>query len=341
MDPRIAWYPTELIGTAYSTWSAIWMFSQMAHNPLAALAAGANPKPPATSLVNAFHSTPNLLPPPVGGSNSVTQPQQQHSPIDHLVPILSSPALSHLNSKNHEHLNPDSAYNTIINGLRNRKLNKASTFGFNFPIHQYMLEDPLSTPWMALSKAAKQPTSTVTTAKTAAAAAATTVSSQTQSQPIHKKPTSVSSSSATSALTSNNSECLMLLSTSASSTSSPSCSSSASSASSTNEDYFQSNLSNIENLEEEEYLLSPVSSTTAAAAAATTVEPVLDFNSSYQSEALCNLHKEILLFSEYIAPTPEELFMRNEIIWRITKVIKEQFPSAQVDIFGSYKTGEF
>ena len=73
--------------------------------------------------------------------------------------------------------------------------------------------------------------------------------------------------------------------------------------------------------------------------AAECAEPVVDFNTNYESEALVNLHKEILLFSEYIAPTPEELFMRNEIIWRITKVIKEQFPAAQVDIFGSYKTG--
>lgn len=59
------------------------------------------------------------------------------------------------------------------------------------------------------------------------------------------------------------------------------------------------------------------------------------------SDGLMALHKEILLFSDYIAPTLEELYMRNEIIFRITRVIKEQFPLAEVDVFGSYKTGLF
>lgn len=40
----------------------------------------------------------------------------------------------------------------------------------------------------------------------------------------------------------------------------------------------------------------------------------------YYSEGLNSLHKEIVLFADYIAPTMEELYMRNEIIWRITKV---------------------
>jgi hypothetical protein len=40
----------------------------------------------------------------------------------------------------------------------------------------------------------------------------------------------------------------------------------------------------------------------------------------YYSEGLNSLHKEIILFADYIAPTMEELYMRNEIIWRITKV---------------------
>ncbi len=56
---------------------------------------------------------------------------------------------------------------------------------------------------------------------------------------------------------------------------------------------------------------------------------------------MIHLHKEILLFSDYIQPTFEELYMRNEIICRITKVIKEQLPQAEVDVFGSYKTGLF
>ena len=67
-----------------------------------------------------------------------------------------------------------------------------------------------------------------------------------------------------------------------------------------------------------------------------------NFNSkNYFSDGLISLHKEIMAFSEYIRPTTEELFMRNEIIFRITKVIKEQLPHAEVDVFGSYKTGLF
>jgi len=44
----------------------------------------------------------------------------------------------------------------------------------------------------------------------------------------------------------------------------------------------------------------------------------------FYSEGLNSLHKEILMFADYIAPTLEELYMRNEIIWRITKVTWSQ-----------------
>ena len=51
------------------------------------------------------------------------------------------------------------------------------------------------------------------------------------------------------------------------------------------------------------------------------------------------LHDEIILFTRYIAPRPEEFLMRNEVIDKITKVIKNEWPNSQVDIFGSFKTG--
>ena len=35
----------------------------------------------------------------------------------------------------------------ILNGLKSRKTNKASTYGFNFPVNQDILDDPMSTPW--------------------------------------------------------------------------------------------------------------------------------------------------------------------------------------------------
>jgi len=66
-----------------------------------------------------------------------------------------------------------------------------------------------------------------------------------------------------------------------------------------------------------------------------------EMNKNLYSDGLINLHKEILAFTEYISPTIEEIYMRNEIIARITKVIKDQLPQAEVDVFGSYKTGLF
>jgi len=51
------------------------------------------------------------------------------------------------------------------------------------------------------------------------------------------------------------------------------------------------------------------------------------------------LHDEIILFTRYIAPRPEEFLMRNEVVDKITRVIKNEWPNAQVDIFGSFKTG--
>ena len=51
------------------------------------------------------------------------------------------------------------------------------------------------------------------------------------------------------------------------------------------------------------------------------------------------LHDEIILFTRYIAPRPEEFIMRNEVVDKITRVIKSEWPHSQVDIFGSFKTG--
>ncbi|CAF0714334.1 unnamed protein product [Brachionus calyciflorus] len=51
------------------------------------------------------------------------------------------------------------------------------------------------------------------------------------------------------------------------------------------------------------------------------------------------LHEEIILFTRYISPRPDEYFMRNEVVDKITRVIKNEWPSCQVDIFGSFKTG--
>ncbi|XP_060643846.2 terminal nucleotidyltransferase 4B [Anolis sagrei] len=51
------------------------------------------------------------------------------------------------------------------------------------------------------------------------------------------------------------------------------------------------------------------------------------------------LHEEINDFYKYMSPRPEEERMRMEVVNRIENVIKELWPNADVQIFGSFKTG--
>ncbi|XP_063801423.1 terminal nucleotidyltransferase 4B isoform X2 [Pseudophryne corroboree] len=57
------------------------------------------------------------------------------------------------------------------------------------------------------------------------------------------------------------------------------------------------------------------------------------------SDEVIGLHEEILDFYKYMSPRPEEEKMRMEVVNRIENVIKELWPSADVQIFGSFKTG--
>ncbi|XP_040184650.1 terminal nucleotidyltransferase 4B isoform X2 [Rana temporaria] len=57
------------------------------------------------------------------------------------------------------------------------------------------------------------------------------------------------------------------------------------------------------------------------------------------SDEVIGLHEEILDFYKYMSPRPEEERMRMEVVNRIENVIKELWPSADVQIFGSFKTG--
>ncbi|KAM5138891.1 terminal nucleotidyltransferase 4B isoform 1-T1 [Mantella aurantiaca] len=61
-------------------------------------------------------------------------------------------------------------------------------------------------------------------------------------------------------------------------------------------------------------------------------------NRNYSDEVI-GLHEEILDFYKYMSPRPEEERMRMEVVNRIENVIKELWPSADVQIFGSFKTG--
>ncbi|XP_049606498.1 terminal nucleotidyltransferase 4A [Syngnathus scovelli] len=51
------------------------------------------------------------------------------------------------------------------------------------------------------------------------------------------------------------------------------------------------------------------------------------------------LHEEVMDFYNFMSPRPEEAAMRKEVVKRIEKIIKELWPTADVQIFGSFSTG--
>ncbi|XP_046767735.1 terminal nucleotidyltransferase 4A isoform X8 [Gallus gallus] len=51
------------------------------------------------------------------------------------------------------------------------------------------------------------------------------------------------------------------------------------------------------------------------------------------------LHEEIIDFYDFMSPRPEEAAMRREVVKRIETVIKDLWPTADVQIFGSFSTG--
>uniref|UniRef100_A0A8C4IJT5 Terminal nucleotidyltransferase 4B n=1 Tax=Dicentrarchus labrax TaxID=13489 RepID=A0A8C4IJT5_DICLA len=57
------------------------------------------------------------------------------------------------------------------------------------------------------------------------------------------------------------------------------------------------------------------------------------------SEGIVGLHEEVNDFYEYISPRPEEKKMRLEVVDRIKEVIRDLWPSAEVEVFGSFSTG--
>ncbi|XP_067158670.1 terminal nucleotidyltransferase 4B isoform X2 [Apteryx mantelli] len=57
------------------------------------------------------------------------------------------------------------------------------------------------------------------------------------------------------------------------------------------------------------------------------------------SQGVVGLHEEIIDFYKYMSPRREEERMRMEVVNRIENVIKELWPNADVQIFGSFKTG--
>jgi len=95
--------------------------------------------------------------------------------------------------------------------------------------------------------------------------------------------------------------------------------------------------------------LSPLSPLTSSENAACLIQ--LDYRATVRNYAqngkwrqqkypggLYGLHLEILDFSNWIKPTNEEYIMRYDVVNRVESVIKHVFPSAQVEIFGSFQT---
>ncbi|KAG2465182.1 PAPD7 polymerase, partial [Polypterus senegalus] len=57
------------------------------------------------------------------------------------------------------------------------------------------------------------------------------------------------------------------------------------------------------------------------------------------SPGVNGLHEEIIEFYKFMSPRPEEAAMRKEVVKRIETVIKDLWPTADVQIFGSFSTG--
>jgi hypothetical protein len=165
MDPRIGWHPNELLSEAYSTWTNVWMIAQINTTTQASV------NSPLMNNANAAHSqscnvntnNPSTEEVVAGGNSEVAineNDNNTNTSYDKLITLLenaicscnSNASAANLNQLEHTAGNCQSNFSannninnssttsqTILNGLKSRKLNKASTFGFNFPINQHIL----------------------------------------------------------------------------------------------------------------------------------------------------------------------------------------------------------
>ncbi|KAL1115085.1 hypothetical protein AAG570_007116 [Ranatra chinensis] len=62
-------------------------------------------------------------------------------------------------------------------------------------------------------------------------------------------------------------------------------------------------------------------------------------NKRYDPRPVVALHQEIIDFYNYMSPTPEEHFMRQQVVRNIKSLILELWPAAKVEVFGSFRTG--
>ncbi|KAM5264736.1 terminal nucleotidyltransferase 4A isoform 2-T2 [Ctenodactylus gundi] len=67
--------------------------------------------------------------------------------------------------------------------------------------------------------------------------------------------------------------------------------------------------------------------------------PGTPWKSRAYSPGIQGLHEEIIDFYNFMSPRPEEAAMRREVVTRIETVVKDLWPAADVQIFGSFSTG--
>ncbi|XP_060236348.1 terminal nucleotidyltransferase 4A isoform X3 [Meriones unguiculatus] len=67
--------------------------------------------------------------------------------------------------------------------------------------------------------------------------------------------------------------------------------------------------------------------------------PGTPWKSRSYSPGIQGLHEEIIDFYNFMSPCPEEAAMRREVVKRIETVVKDLWPTADVQIFGSFSTG--
>ncbi|XP_016016469.2 terminal nucleotidyltransferase 4A isoform X3 [Rousettus aegyptiacus] len=67
--------------------------------------------------------------------------------------------------------------------------------------------------------------------------------------------------------------------------------------------------------------------------------PGTPWKSRAYSPGIQGLHEEIIDFYNFMSPCPEEAAMRREVVERIETVVKDLWPAADVQIFGSFSTG--
>lgn len=62
-------------------------------------------------------------------------------------------------------------------------------------------------------------------------------------------------------------------------------------------------------------------------------------NKIYNSKCIIGLHEEIEDFFHYMSPNPEEHNIRMTVVRKIKTIIKQLWPFAKVEVFGSFRTG--